>query len=258
MADEKVMVSAIATATAAAGLIGSPWAWYVTTLMGTVYGHVSGMSQSQDQWKTQDHQGQVMELDELATQMAAFKKRLQDEGKWEGSAWETFEGVYESFKKGITALADLRNATGDGVDAARRAFSMIAILSGVVATGMLVFGIRKRIMSMLHPVAAVAAEGESIAQGATTTSVLRGAVGKQLKIVAALGFLLYMANQQTETSGKLFPMMKTGMPTEMSAMKSGDGQPPFSNTALQYDEQLGLTQKMDDPSKTLGTQSFDL
>ncbi|MEV0196940.1 hypothetical protein [Nonomuraea sp. NPDC050691] len=251
MADERIMAAAIATATAAAGLIGGRWPWYVVALMGTCYGHITGMGQSTGLWKTQDHQGQITEIDELVTEMAGFKKRLKEEGKWEGSAWETFEGVYETFKKGVEELAKLRNANGDGVGETQKAFSFLGTLFGAVAVGMLIFAIRKRIMSFLHPAAAVAAEGESIAQGATTTNAVKTAARKQLMLLGGLGTLLYMAVQQTEMTGKLFPMMKAGLPTEMSAMKSGSGMPPFSNTALQYDETLGLSQKMDDPSKTM-------
>ncbi|NUW30219.1 hypothetical protein HTZ77_02070 [Nonomuraea sp. SMC257] len=251
MADERIMAAAIATATAAAGLIGGKWPWYVVGIMGTLYGHVSGMGQTTQLWKTTGEQGLIGELDELMEDMAAFKKRLQDEGKWEGSAWEAFEGVYDSFRKGAEDLGKLRNLNGDGVKAAEKIFGYVVLLCGVVATGMLIFGIRKRIMSLVHPAGAVIAEGESAVQGATTTGVAKGTAKKQLMVLASLGGVLYMANQQAEMTGKLFPMMKTGLPTEMSSLKNGTGMPPFSGTALQYDKSLGLSQKMDDPSKTM-------
>ncbi|NUW40965.1 hypothetical protein [Nonomuraea rhodomycinica] len=251
MADERLMAAAIATATAAAGLIGGRWPWYVVGLMGVCYGHISGMGHSTQLWKTTAEQGLIDELDELMEGMAAFKKRLKDEGKWEGSAYEAFEGVYDTFRKGAEDLAKLRNLNGDGVKAAKSIFGNMVLMFGVVATGMLIFGIRKRIMSIVHPAGAVIGEGESAVQGATTTGVVKGAAKKQLIFLGTLGGLIYMANQQAEMTGKLFPMMKTGLPTEMSALKSGNGMPPFSGTGLQYDENLGLSQKMDDPTKTM-------
>lgn len=204
MADEKVMLGAIATTTVAAGLIGGKWPWYVVALMGTCYGHITGMGNATNLWRTKEAHGLIEELDDLKTEMAAFKKRLKDEGKWEGGAWDTFEDAYDKFRQGVDALAELRNLNGAGVEATQKAFKVLAILFNVVAGVMLAVGIAM-VWARLHPAGRVAAVLLSNSAGSTATSTTRASVWKLVKILGIFAGVLYMAIKQTEMTGKFFP-----------------------------------------------------
>ncbi|MEU7741664.1 WXG100 family type VII secretion target [Nonomuraea sp. NPDC049158] len=243
--DASLYKLAASTASAAAVAILQPWAFYVAAGIGVLVSNPGAMSDAAKAWQSIDHAGLMSELDELADGLDHLKKQLKTSGKWDGAAFDTFEGIHTAFKNGVKSLKDTRNDTGDAVDSAAKAYHYGAIVVMAVATSMLVMGIWKLAMGAT-PWTKIMAEGLSAVRGSITLQAVKKLLIKQGLIVATLGGVLYMSAQQTEMTGKLFPMLEASIPTEMSAMKSG-GMPPFSDAGMTYDEKMGgLSVKMDD------------
>ncbi|MCA2224275.1 WXG100 family type VII secretion target [Nonomuraea aurantiaca] len=243
--DASLYKLAASTAAAAAVAILQPWAFYVAAGIGVLVSNPGAMSDAAKAWQSVDHAGLMSELDELADGLDHLKKQLKTSGKWDGAAFETFEGIHTAFKNGVKSLKDTRNDTGDAVNSAAKAYHYGALVAMAVATSMFVMGMCKLAMRAT-PWTAIMAEGLSAVRGSITLQAVKKLLIKQGMIVAGLGGVLYMSAQQTEMTGKLFPMLEASIPTEMTAMKSG-GMPPFSDAGMAYDEKMGgLTVKMDD------------
>jgi hypothetical protein len=243
--DAALYQMAASTAAAAAIAIMQPWAYYVAASIGVLVSNPGAMSDAAKAWQSIDHAGLVSELDNLADGLDHLKKQLKSSGKWEGAAFDTFAGIHTAFKNGVKSLKETRNDTGEAVNSAAKAYHYGALVAMAVATSMFVWGMCKLAMGAT-PWTKIMAEGMSAVRGSMTLQAVRKLVFKQGLIAATLGGVLYMSAQQTEMTGKLFPMLEASIPTEMSAMKSG-GMPPFSDAGMAYDEKMGgLTVKMDD------------
>jgi hypothetical protein len=230
---------AASTATAGAIAILQPWAFYVAAAIGVMVSDPGAMSKSAKAWMDLDL------LEELDAGLDHLKKQLKSSGKWEGGAFDTFEGVHTSFKNGVNSLKDTRKDTGQAVDVAAKAYHYGALVAVAIGASMFALGLYK-LVSKATPWTAILAEGVSAARGRITLQMVKSLLWKHGKVVGGLSLVLYLAIQQTETTGKLFPGLEAAIPTEMSAMKSG-GMPPFSDAGMQYDEKMGgLSVKMDE------------
>ncbi|MEV0350463.1 WXG100 family type VII secretion target [Nonomuraea sp. NPDC050680] len=238
-------LTAAGTASAAALVIQQPWAFYVAAGIGTLVSNPGAMADAAKAWQSIDHAGLMSELDELADGLDHLKKQLKTSGKWDGGAFDTFEGIHTAFKNGVKTLKETRNDTGEAVNSASKAYYVGAGVALLVAAAMTAYGLYK-LASSATPFTRAMAEVLVAVRGSLTLQTIKKLIVKQGLIVAALGGALYMSAQQTEMTGKLFPMLEASIPTEMSAMKSG-GMPPFSDAGMTYDEKMGgLTVKMDD------------
>ncbi|MEV6151122.1 WXG100 family type VII secretion target [Nonomuraea sp. NPDC052129] len=237
--------AAATMATIAAGWMLQPWAFYVAAGIGVLVSNPGAMSDAAKAWQSIDHAGLMSELDELADGLDHLKKQLKTSGKWDGAAFDTFEGIHTAFRNGVKSLKDTRNDTGDAVNSVAKAYHYGALVALAVATSMYLMAIWKLAMGAT-PWTKMTAEGLAAARGSITLKAVRGLLVKHGLIVGGLGTVLYMCAQQTEMTGKLFPMLEASIPTEMTAMKSG-GMPPFSDAGMTYDEKMGgLSVKMDD------------
>ncbi|WP_433512526.1 WXG100 family type VII secretion target [Nonomuraea sp. CA-143628] len=245
--ESDVSLYKMAASMAAAGAVAilQPWAFYVAAAIGVMVSDPGAMSNSAKAWQSIDHDGLMTELDELDEGLDRLKKQLKSSGKWEGAAFDTFEGIHKSFKNGVKSLKDTRNDTGRAVNATAKAYHEGARVAVLVGGGMYALGMYK-LLSKATPWTAILAEGVSAVRGRITLQTVRSLLWKHGKVVGGLSLVLYLAIQQTETTGKLFPGLEASIPTEMTAMKSG-GMPPFSDAGMTYDEKMGgLSVKMDD------------
>ncbi|MFD1542261.1 WXG100 family type VII secretion target [Nonomuraea guangzhouensis] len=237
----------LAASGAAAGavMILQPWAFYVAAALGVMVSDPGAMSRSAKAWRSLDHDGLMSELDDLDQGLDHLKKQLKSSGKWAGAAFDTFEGIHKSFKNGVKSLKDTRNDTGQAVDVAAKAYHYGALVAVAVGSSMLILGLWKLAMRAT-PWTMIASEGLSAVRGSITLQAVKKLLVRHGMIIGGLSTVLYMAVQQTEMTGKLFPGLEAAIPTEMTAMKSG-GMPPFSDAGMQYDEKMGgLSVKMDD------------
>ncbi|MFG1963886.1 WXG100 family type VII secretion target [Nonomuraea sp. NPDC049028] len=238
-------LAAAAMASSAAFVIQQPWAFYAAAGIGTLVSNPGAMADAAKAWQSVDHAGLMSELDELDDGLDQLKKQLKTSGKWEGGAFDTFEGIHTAFKNGVKSLKETRNDTGEAVHSASKAYYVGSGVVMLAAVGMMGFAVYK-LLSSATPFTKAVGEALVAVRGSLTLQSIRKLIAKQGLIVAGLGMVLYMSMQQTEMTGKLFPMLEASIPTEMSAMKSG-GMPPFSDAGMAYDEKMGgLTVKMDD------------
>ena len=236
----------VAAATSATGalMIRRPWAYYVTLMIGLMISDPGQMSESAKAWRTTDNGGSTSELIALRGELSTLRNTLKEEGKWEGEAFERFDAAYQDFNKSLKMLETTRNSTGEAVDQSAKLFFGGAVVCNVIADFMFLYGVA--LMLLRYNV-----YGNFIAQ-ALDIQVSKVAVQSVKKVlirhgiaVGVLSTVMYQAMQMAETSGKLFPTMKS-LPTELSNLKSG-GMAEFTNSGLEYDEQAGsLTPKVDD------------
>ncbi|MCK2221289.1 WXG100 family type VII secretion target [Actinomadura sp. ATCC 31491] len=247
-------MAAAFTATAAAFMIRSPWAFYVATGIGTMISDPEGMEESAKQWRTSDRGGLTDELDELDTQLAGLRTQLQEKGTWEGESFKAFDAVHTSYKDSLKQLKEVRNSTGDGVESTAGFYKVSVYACNAIALGMMAFGIWK-LVSKANPVTAAVAEGSDPVVGRTFLTAAKQVLRKQVMVAGGLTFALYSAVQASEMSGKIFPSLKA-IPTEMSSLQSGKGM-PFTQDGMTYDENAGsLMPKMDESANPYGGGSF--
>ncbi|MEW9546978.1 WXG100 family type VII secretion target [Nonomuraea sp. NPDC050783] len=251
---ETYMVAA-GMATAAAFMIRSPWAFYTASAIGTMISDPEGMEESAKKWRTSDRGGDTTELDELDTQLTNLRTQLQDQGKWEGEAFEAFDAVHKSYKQSLVNLKEIRNDTGDGVESTAGFYKVGAYICSTIAISMMALGIYK-LVAKANPVTAATAEVADAAQGRITLAAVKQVVRKQAMVAGGLTFAMYSAVQASEAAGKVFPTLKA-IPNEMTAMTSGKGT-PFTQDGLTYDEDAGaLMPKMDKSMNPYGGGSFE-
>ncbi|MFG1941934.1 WXG100 family type VII secretion target [Nonomuraea sp. NPDC048826] len=241
---KEVYWTAAGTATAAAFMIGQPWAFYVASGIGTMISDPEGMTESAQHWRTADRNGATTELDDLTTQLASLKTQLKDQGTWEGEAFTAFDEIHTSYTESVKQLKEIRNATGDAVDSSATFYKWGAVFCQTIALGMMALGIAKMI-AKASPVSAVIAEGVAATFGKITLTAVKQVLWKQRWVAGGLGIALYTAVNMSEAAGKVFPTLKA-IPTEMSMMEGGKLK-PFMNDGMTYDENTGaLLPKVDD------------
>ncbi|PZG17911.1 WXG100 family type VII secretion target [Nonomuraea aridisoli] len=234
---------AAGTATAAAFMIRSPWAFYVAATIGTMVSDPEGMADSARNWRTIAQNGVVSELDDLERGLTDLRNYLKETGTWEGGAFEAFDKVHGDFKESLAQLKESRNATGEGVESSAGFFKIGAVVCTGVAAGMLTLGVAKIASNLAGPIGkAATVVAESVVAKAITT-MMQKVFSKHLYVVGTLGGLMYVANTYAETAGRIFPGLEA-MPTQASTL--GIGQEPFAGTEMTYDEKSGaLTPKFD-------------
>ncbi|MEV0993361.1 WXG100 family type VII secretion target [Nonomuraea sp. NPDC050202] len=232
--------AAAATAGSAALIIKRPWANYVVLMIGVMTSNPGGMSSSGHTWRTLDAGGSTHELHQLQDDLAMLKAELEKQGKWEGAARAKFDEAYDTFMESVKSLESTRNATGEAVDQSARLYYMGAKAFMVIAGGMLTFALAMLAINRYFPLASVVDHKV----GRTTVNAGRQILLKQGVTVAALGYLMHLAIQRSETTGKLFPRV-SAIPTELSSLKSG-GLPEFTGAGLKYDQQAGFIPLADD------------
>ncbi|MEU6729012.1 WXG100 family type VII secretion target [Nonomuraea wenchangensis] len=241
---KEISMAAAGTATASAFFIGQPWAFYVASAIGTLVSDPEGMETAAKNWRTSDHNGEVEELDKLDTELTNLKTQLQNDGTWEGDAFESFETVHTNYKNSLKQLKEVRNATGDGVNSTAGFYKVCTYLCSAIATAMAGLAVYK-VASKASPLTAAFSEGVAAAFGKITLTAIKKVLGKQIMVAGGLTFALYTAIQTSEMAGKVFPTLKA-IPTEMSLMQNGGGS-PFTQDGLQYNEDAGaLMPKMDE------------
>ncbi|MFI7616287.1 WXG100 family type VII secretion target [Nonomuraea terrae] len=232
---------AAGTATAAAAMIRSPWAFYVATTIGTMVSDPEGMADSARNWRTTAQNGAVSELDDLERGLTDLRNYLKETGTWEGGAFEAFDQVHGDFKDSLAQLKESRNATGEGVESSAGFFQWGAVICTGLAAAMLTLGVAKLASNLAGPVGRVATVvAESVvAKGIIT--VMQKVFSKHLYVIGTLGGLMYVSNQYAQTAGRIFPGLEA-MPTQTSTL--GTGRQPFMGTEMTYDEKAGaLTPK---------------
>ncbi|TMR06651.1 WXG100 family type VII secretion target [Nonomuraea turkmeniaca] len=230
---KETYMAATATAEVATAMILRPWALYVVAAIGTMISDPEGMAESAGGWRTD-------ELVTLGEQLDQLKTQLQEQGTWEGSAFDAFETVHTSFKNSINDLNEARNNTGDAVDSAAGFYRVGAIVCSAVAGAMLAFGIWKMFMRS-NPATAVTAEVVDVAVGRAATSTIGTVVKRHAMVAGGMAMVLAAVVQQSKMTGKIFPTLEA-MPTAMTS-----GGSTFTSDGMTYEEDMGaLTPKMDD------------
>ncbi|MEU4516819.1 hypothetical protein AB0G05_45665 [Nonomuraea wenchangensis] len=236
---KEMSMIAAGSAVVSAVFIGQPWAFYVAATLGSLVNNPEGMEDSVKHWL-----GAVDDLLDLDKQLDALKKRLEDEGTWEGEAFKAFETAYTSFKSSLKQLKDGRTATGEGVGSHASFSKFTAGFSVAIATAMSALAGYK-VGSKASPITAAIAEGVTATIGKITLTSVKKLLGRQIMVAGGLSFLLYSAIQASEMAGKVFPTLKA-IPTEMSTMGNSGGM-PFIQDGLEYNEDAGsLMPKMDE------------
>ncbi|MGP3955561.1 WXG100 family type VII secretion target [Nonomuraea sp. 3N208] len=235
---KEMYLGAAATAIGAALLIRSSWASYVAAAIGTMVSDPEGMTDAAMSWRTTDQSGSTAELDQLETQLDSLKTQLQEEGTWEGEAFNSFATIHTSFKESVQQLKETRNSTGEAVDSSADFFRWGAIACTAIAGFMLIVAISKWASNLGGPIGRAAGWLWEKAAGQATLTITKAMLKRHGIAIAALGGLLYMLKAQTESTGKIFPTLEA-MPTQMTALESGDTI-PFTYDGMIYEEGAGL------------------
>ncbi|SDH81936.1 WXG100 family type VII secretion target [Nonomuraea jiangxiensis] len=237
-------------AAGAAVVIASPWAVYVALAIATMVSNPEGMEEAARNWRMENPGGEnAPKLSELTTQLNTLRTQLQEQGTWEGAAFEAFDKIHAGFKESVEELEKLRKDTGTAVDQTATFAKFGAGMVSAIALFMAYAAAFRLVSYFTGPIGWATARAALDSAGQAVLKVAKVMLGNHRKVIMRAAMVMATAEAASYATGKIFPTFEA-IPGSMMSSMSGGGvnSEPFSTGGggMEYDEQLGgLTPVMD-------------